>query len=48
MIAIIKEWMSEVVRALSFDRASKQMKLTRIIEVFDVVDRHGLHSRLKR
>ncbi|HEY0744762.1 MAG TPA: hypothetical protein VGD40_25020 [Chryseosolibacter sp.] len=48
MIAIVKKLMSEVARALGFDRASKQMKLTRIIEVFDAVQASALPGRNKR
>jgi hypothetical protein len=47
MREIIKGWILKLQRALTFTRASQQMKLTRVVEKFDVVERIPVASPIK-
>ncbi len=48
MTQILKQWILQAWSALTFDKASKQMKLTRLIEKFDVIEASRLHSNVRR
>jgi hypothetical protein len=47
MSEIIKGWILRLQQALTFNRASEQMKLTRVVEKFDVVERVPVASPIK-